>query len=143
VAVPILGKVLRFVFIPPRWEVVQLVGLQTLDLAILVRVQASQPKFDIPHRFTSVPDVIRKRLLHQAYWATDHTQCWYRIWYILERTMGRARKITVEVPVELLERAQQATDAGVTQTVRTGLQLVAASQTYARLRTAEELKADR
>ena len=25
------------------WEVVQLVGLQTLDLAILVRVQASQP----------------------------------------------------------------------------------------------------
>ncbi len=44
-AVPIPGKVLRFVFIPPRWEVVQLVGLQTLDLAILVRVQASQPKF--------------------------------------------------------------------------------------------------
>jgi hypothetical protein len=27
----------------PGWEVVQLVGLQTLDLAILVRVQASQP----------------------------------------------------------------------------------------------------
>jgi hypothetical protein len=25
------------------WEVVQLVGLQTLNLAILVRVQASQP----------------------------------------------------------------------------------------------------
>ena len=42
-AVPITGKVLRFVFLPPRWEVVQLVGLQTLDLAILVRVQASQP----------------------------------------------------------------------------------------------------
>ena len=28
------------------WEVVQLVGLQTLDLAILVRVQASQPNFN-------------------------------------------------------------------------------------------------
>ena len=28
-----------------NWEVVQLVGLQTLDLAILVRVQASQPFF--------------------------------------------------------------------------------------------------
>jgi hypothetical protein len=27
------------------WEVVQLVGLQTLNLAILVRVQASQPKY--------------------------------------------------------------------------------------------------
>jgi hypothetical protein len=33
----------RFLFIPPGWEVVQLVGLQTLNLAILVRVQASQP----------------------------------------------------------------------------------------------------
>jgi hypothetical protein len=30
-------------FCSSRWEVVQLVGLQTLDLAILVRVQASQP----------------------------------------------------------------------------------------------------
>ena len=53
------GKVLRFVFVdrfecPPRdhetvthncWEVVQLAGLQILNLAILVRVQASQPKF--------------------------------------------------------------------------------------------------
>jgi hypothetical protein len=29
------------------WEVVQLVGLQTLDLAILVRVQASQPIFSM------------------------------------------------------------------------------------------------
>jgi hypothetical protein len=47
VAVPILGKVLRFLFVPPRWEVVQLVGLQTLDLAILVRVQASQPIFSL------------------------------------------------------------------------------------------------
>ena len=55
--------------------------------------------------------------------------------------------------MELLERAQEACGAGVTQTVRTGLQLVAASRTYARLRklrgkvrfsrTAAELKADR
>ena len=29
------------------WEVVQLVGLQILDLAILVRVQASQPNFSL------------------------------------------------------------------------------------------------
>jgi hypothetical protein len=64
-----------------------------------------------------------------------------------------ARKITVEVPSELLEKAQEASGTGVTQTVRTGLQLVAASRTYARLRklrgrvrfsrTAAELKADR
>jgi len=67
--------------------------------------------------------------------------------------MERARKITVEVPPELLEKAQRASGSGVTQTVRTGLQLVAASQTYARLRqlrgrvrftrTLDELKADR
>ena len=48
--------------------------------------------------------------------------------------METARKITVEVPPELLEKAQRASGSGVTQTVRTGLQLVAASQAYARLR---------
>ena len=67
--------------------------------------------------------------------------------------MGPARKITIEIPEELLEKAQQATGSGITQTVRTGLQLVAASETYDRLRelrgkvkfsvTLEELKADR
>ncbi|HEY6266298.1 MAG TPA: hypothetical protein VIW93_15975 [Candidatus Acidoferrum sp.] len=67
--------------------------------------------------------------------------------------MDTARKITVEVPLALLEKAQQASGTGVTQTVRTGLQLVAASRTYARLRklrgkvrfsrTVAELKADR
>jgi hypothetical protein len=35
------------------WEVVQLVGLQTLTLAILVRVQASQPNMCL--KMTSVP----------------------------------------------------------------------------------------
>jgi hypothetical protein len=48
--------------------------------------------------------------------------------------METTRKITVEIPLALLEKAQRATGTGVTQTVRTGLQLVAASQTYARLR---------
>jgi hypothetical protein len=67
--------------------------------------------------------------------------------------MNRARKITIEVPMQLLEQAQQATGSGITQTVRTGLQLLATSQTYARLRqmrgkvrfsrTLAELKADR
>jgi hypothetical protein len=64
-----------------------------------------------------------------------------------------ARKITVEVPPELLERAQRASGSGITETVRTGLQLVAASQAYAQLRrlrgkvrftrTLADLKADR
>jgi hypothetical protein len=50
------------------------------------------------------------------------------------KIMNTARKITVEVPEKLLERAQEASGEGITQTVRTGLQLVAASRTYARLR---------
>jgi len=67
--------------------------------------------------------------------------------------METARKITVEVPPELLERAQRASGSGITQTVRTGLQLVAASQAYSRLRqfrgkvrftrTLADLKSDR
>jgi hypothetical protein len=67
--------------------------------------------------------------------------------------METARKITVEVPMELLDKAQRASGAGITQTVRTGLQLVAASQAYTQLRklrgkvrfsrTLAELKTDR
>ena len=62
-------------------------------------------------------------------------------------------KITVKVPAELLEKAQQATGSGITQTVRTGLELVAASPAYEKLRqlrgkfrfsrTLAELKDDR
>jgi hypothetical protein len=63
------------------------------------------------------------------------------------------RKITVEIPQGLLEKAQQASGSGITQTIRTGLQLLAASQAYDNLRqlrgkvrfsrTWEELKDDR
>ena len=69
------------------------------------------------------------------------------------RVMQTARKITVEVPQELLEKAQRASGAGITETVRKGLQFVAASRTYAHLRELRgkvrfsrrvaELKADR
>lgn len=67
--------------------------------------------------------------------------------------MNAARKITVEIPEDLLEKAQQASGTGVTQTVRAGLQLLAASQAYSQLRrlrgkvkfsrSLNELKADR
>jgi len=67
--------------------------------------------------------------------------------------METVRKITVEVPPDLLEKAQRASGSGITQTVRTGLQLVAASHAYAQprqlrgkvrfTRTLAELKADR
>jgi hypothetical protein len=44
------------------------------------------------------------------------------------------RKITVEVPEALLERALASTDAGITETVRRGLALVAAGRAYDELR---------
>ena len=67
--------------------------------------------------------------------------------------MAKTRKITVEVPQELLEKALRVSGAGITQTIRAGLQLLAASGAYARLqdlrgkvhfsRTLAELKDDR
>jgi hypothetical protein len=69
------------------------------------------------------------------------------------KAISNAHKITVEVPPDLLEKAQRASGSGITQTVRTGLQLLAASHAYARLRqfrgkvrltrTLANLKADR
>ena len=63
------------------------------------------------------------------------------------------RKITAAGPLELEDKARQARGTGITRFLRTGLQLVAASRTYARLRqlrgkvrftrTLAELKADR
>ena len=47
--------------------------------------------------------------------------------------MRSAREITVEVPEDLLRKAQRCTGAGITATVRQGLELVAASDAYAKL----------
>jgi hypothetical protein len=44
--------------------------------------------------------------------------------------MKRTKKITVEVPVELLKRAQKVSGAGVTETVRQGLEKVAKSDYF-------------
>lgn len=67
--------------------------------------------------------------------------------------MPASRKITIEIPTDLLAKAQEASGAGVTATVRQGLRLVAAGGTYARLRElrgrvrlrtrVRDLKADR
>lgn len=67
--------------------------------------------------------------------------------------MDRPRKVTVELPEGLLEKAQEVSGSGVTQTIRTALQLFAAAQTYKKLRsfrgkyrfsrTLAELKDDR
>jgi hypothetical protein len=65
----------------------------------------------------------------------------------------KGRKITIEVPPDLLKKAQRASGSGVTQTVRAGLVLLAASRVYDRIRqfrgkvrfskTVAELKDDR
>jgi hypothetical protein len=44
-----------------------------------------------------------------------------------------ARKITVHVQKDLLDRAQRASKAGVTDTVRKGLELLAARDAYDQL----------
>ena len=48
--------------------------------------------------------------------------------------MKAQKKITIHVPVDLLKNAQKQTGQGITATVRHGLQLVAAGETYKRLR---------
>lgn len=46
----------------------------------------------------------------------------------------QSRKITVEVPEALLDRAQAAVGEGITSTVRRGLELVAATRSLQELR---------
>jgi hypothetical protein len=48
--------------------------------------------------------------------------------------MGATRKVTIEVPADLLRRARRSTGQGITATVRRGLELVAARSAYEDLR---------
>jgi hypothetical protein len=48
--------------------------------------------------------------------------------------MGAVKKVTVEVPGDLLRKAQESTGEGVTATIRRGLELVAASRAQEKLR---------
>lgn len=43
------------------------------------------------------------------------------------------RKITIHVPADLLDRAQKSSGQGITETVRQGLRLVAAGETFRRV----------
>ncbi len=75
-----------------------------------------------------------------------HIYIWCGVWYI--EVLGgcfksdlyhgmqhmKVKKLTVEVPSDLLERATTATGQGITPTIRRGLELVAASGAYANLR---------
>ena len=58
------------------------------------------------------------------YWCLD--------WY--DAVMRATRKVTIEVPAELLRRARRSTGEGITATVRRGLELVAARSAYEDLR---------
>ncbi len=48
--------------------------------------------------------------------------------------MSGSRKVTVELPDDLLRRAQKSTGDGITSTIRRGLELVAAGEAYRGLR---------
>jgi len=48
--------------------------------------------------------------------------------------MRETRKVTIEVPADLLRRARQSTGEGITATVRRGLELVASRSAYEELR---------
>ena len=48
--------------------------------------------------------------------------------------MSIPKKVTVEIPADLLRRAQKSTGEGITGTIRQGLELVAASRAYEELR---------
>jgi hypothetical protein len=48
--------------------------------------------------------------------------------------MIKSKKVTVDLPEDLLRRAQRATGEGITATIRTGLQLVSATGAYEQLR---------
>lgn len=48
-------------------------------------------------------------------------------------SMGRVRKITIEVDEDLLARAQKQASDGVTGTVRRGLEILAAAGAYEKL----------
>lgn len=48
--------------------------------------------------------------------------------------MHAQRKVTVNLPEGLLARALEATGAGITPTIRRGLELVAAGQAYEKIR---------
>lgn len=48
--------------------------------------------------------------------------------------MANAKKVTVHLPSDLLAKAQKSTGQGITETIRLGLQLLAASKSYDSLR---------
>ena len=75
----------------------------------------------------------------------------YRLAFLT--SVKTAKKVTIELPANLVRQAQRATGKGITETIRQGLKLVAAGRAYEKLRTfrgkfkssinLEELREDR
>jgi hypothetical protein len=71
----------------------------------------------------------------------------------MDASMDAVKKVTIHVPAKLLAQAQKRTGAGVTETIRRGLRLVAAEDAFDGLRKlrgkvdftidVDELRADR
>jgi hypothetical protein len=53
---------------------------------------------------------------------------------LVSSAMATHQKVTIEVPKDLLRRARRSTGEGITATVRRGLELVAARESYEALR---------
>ena len=49
--------------------------------------------------------------------------------------MSAAKKITVHIPEDLLAKAQKSTGQNITETIRQGLQIIAASESFEKLRS--------
>ena len=64
-----------------------------------------------------------------------HAVLSYGIWAGKRGGVKSVRKVTVQLPVELLDRAQRSSGESLTATIRKGLELVAAGAVYDELRS--------
>lgn len=99
--------------------------------------------------FLTVETSFLLRVQFPFFRTTIDTVCFYGIKYgiygVLRQWLSMVRKgessvarqlkkLTIEIPADLLERATTASGKGVTPTVRRGLELIAAGGAYGRLR---------
>lgn len=63
-----------------------------------------------------------------------HIVCWYPIWYIYTMPTKKMKKITLELPVDVLARALESSGQGISGTVRQALELLSARVAYEKLR---------
>ena len=68
-----------------------------------------------------------------------HIVHWYAVWHYLPmRAKKRMKKVTLELPSDLLERAMESSQQGIAGTVRQALELLTATVAYEKLRKLRE-----